>query len=244
MPYTQVYEDITRKCGNCGQTLVASEIKYGSLFLRSVLYCRTCNGCWTLDYLFRERCYVDKQLRADEVTWGISWACDCGCEWLCHATRIEVSVRFLQISFRCYGCRGSVARYYDLERHGFADVTGRITPLAFPYSQLNHNRTRYVGVKECDGMENCPRGQVRSLSDLAKLTQSDQIGGIVATVVENCPGMDAEQIAGCFGRLFGTAPVHISERTETTDRRNARRDLFQRLYKSTDDVQSQRLSGG
>lgn len=238
MPYTQVYEDITRRCDDCGQTLVATEIEVGS-FLRSVLYCRRCNERWTLDYLFSEGRYVRKQSSAREATWSIHWTCEHGCDYACHATRIEVSTRFLRISFRCNGCQGTTARYYDLERHGFADVTGRISRFEFPrYNKRSRNRHRHVGVKECEHMEQCPLTEVHGLSLLVKLTGSDRIGGVVATVVENCPGMNSREISGCFGRLFGTPPDDRSERQETVDRRDALRDSFRRAYERVTDKDS------
>jgi hypothetical protein len=39
---------------------------------------------------------------AAEPTWGVSWACESGCESSCCATRIEVSRRYLRIKSAAY----------------------------------------------------------------------------------------------------------------------------------------------
>ncbi len=238
MPYTHVYEDITRKCESCGRALVARTIEVSSELLRIAYHCNPCDSGCTAYYLLGDGCYANERIRfSGERTWKIRWACEHGCGWILDATRIETSAKFLRITFRCEQCHGQATRYYDLERHGFADVTGHVVPLVYPYNQpKSENRTWYAGVKECETMEHCPLLHVSRLAVLVNLGPvARRIGGIVATVVENCPGMDEQQIAGCFGRLLGTAPLHRSERKETSDLRDQQRESFRRAYQHADE---------
>lgn len=205
MPYTQCYEDITRTCEGCGRGLVASRVEVSFLLLRVVYYCVICEGEWrTYSYRFKERCFTEEEFRGDERTWCVSWACEGRCGWSSHATRIEMSSKFLRVSFRCIGCHGRATRYYDLEQHGYVDVTGRVVPLTYPfYDRKSINRGEYAGVKECEFMEHCPRYQVKHLANLVRLRPAPYRSGVVvATVAEVCPGMNDWQVESCYNRLF------------------------------------------
>jgi len=149
MPHTQCYENITRRCEGCARSLIAVEMVLGSQLLQTNLYCLTCAGSLTSYYYdVKERGYVDARCLAKEPRWSVSWLCESrsGCQISSSATRIEVSVRFLRIEFSCPTCLGRATRYYDLEHHGYADVTGRIVP-RFRNRFAARNYTQYVGAQ-------------------------------------------------------------------------------------------------
>jgi hypothetical protein len=77
----------------------------------------------------------------------ISWFCENGCQWTCYATQIQVSVRFLRLTFKCPTCLAGATRYYDLEERGFVDVTGRIASRA-RNKLSSKNYPDYLGVRQ------------------------------------------------------------------------------------------------
>jgi len=147
MPHAEYYEDITRRCEECARGLVATDIVLSSRLLRTTLCCLICPAYWTpYHYDLGEGRYLSERFLAAEPTWGVSWACESGCESSCCATRIEVSRLYLRIKFGCPTCHGTAIRYYDLEQHGYADITGRIVP-HFYNRYAARIYTSYVGAK-------------------------------------------------------------------------------------------------
>ena len=236
MPHNQAYEDITQTCEGCGRTVVAIQIEVSNWLLRTVLRCLNCEINRSAYYLFQERRYANQQFQPGDITRSVSWACEHGCQWLSHANRIEVSQSYLRMFFKCRVCRGTAIRYYDLEHHGYVDVTGRVVPLVFPYNRENSkNRTRHLAVKECESMVTCPRSQVRALANLVKIgVAPHRVHGVVAAVAENCPCMDDRQVRDCYTRLFARYPVGgpFSLKQERGEGDDSNMEFFQRAYRN------------
>jgi len=148
MPHIQCYEDLTMRCEYCSQTLFATEITVdANVQLHATLHCFTCResaGIHHYDSI--ASLWVDGPVVTTEPIWAVSWACSHDCQWLCRATRIEVSLQFFRISFQCFVCQGRAVRHYDLEEHGYADVNARIVPHRLNrYAPINY--TRYAGAR-------------------------------------------------------------------------------------------------
>jgi hypothetical protein len=124
--------------------MVATGIRLtAQLVLQAAFHCL---GCGSSDGIHSYDLKADRWVKevATEPAWEVQWQCEHDCQWSCHATRIEVSLRFLRIAFACVTCQGRATRFYDVEKQGYADVTGRIVSHA-ANRFASHNYGRYVG---------------------------------------------------------------------------------------------------
>lgn len=148
MPHTQHYEDVTMRCEYCAHSLFTTELAVtAQIQLQASFHCFTCRksaGIHHYDSI--ASLWVNGPFVTAEPIWDVSWACGIGCEWMCRATRIELTSRFLRIAFLCFVCNGRAIRYYDLGQHGYVDVNGRILSHRFNrYAPENY--TRYAGAQ-------------------------------------------------------------------------------------------------
>jgi hypothetical protein len=149
MPYSQQYEEIARECEACHgrRRLVIKRIQVSSRLIQLAYQCLTCGEGNGHCYDLTDRRWAEGQSIASGPTRDVLWSCENrGCEWSCYATRLEASLRFLRIAFRCPTCQGTAIRYYDLEQHGYVDVTGLVVPHSFNRFGAR-NYTRYVGAQ-------------------------------------------------------------------------------------------------
>ncbi len=222
MPFTQVYEDITPQCEvEANHLITIVGLETDSHVLRMRRRCLVCISESTLHYDLHNRRYVDKVSLKEMLQ--ISYACNRRwCDSVADVPKLEFGERHLRIQFRCRACRGRATRHYDLVQRGFADVTGRIVP-QFPNLWGPRNRCRYVGIRPCECRTECPRPEVRAVTQFHKLLDQPitPVRGIVSVVAEKCQALNERELTRCTDLLFGEKCSDIQ------------RELFQGTYKET-----------
>ena len=126
------------------------------------------------------------------------WACEAGCGIICEARRVEVSPRFLRITYRCSTCRALAIRYYDLEKRGYRALNGR------PDQGRNSARnidSYHFRKQQCRYASACPRAKVSRLLKTEDLEQQHM--DIAARIVQtHCRDLSEHELKCCFNRLF------------------------------------------
>ena len=194
-----------------GHVAVATSIEIKSTVLHLAIHCLNCQWSSSRDYDFNKGEYLAgcSAFAANESSWEVGWACEHGCGWMCHATRLEISVQFLRIAFACHLCHGKVTRYYDVRQHGYVDVTDHVIPNCCKYRRVSENATDYLGVQRCFRKLDCPVKSVRQLA--LSSSAMDNIDGLANAAAKHCSGMTYQELRHCFWMLFPSHPDELLE---------------------------------
>jgi hypothetical protein len=124
------------------------------------------------------------------------WACEGGCQLLCHAIRIATSPRFLRIDYKCPTCQSGFTRYFDLEQRCYVVTGGR--------PAHSRNVMRYAGARQCLGQMHCLCvGIARSLRHASDCVRVTKLARVVST---KCAGLCDDELRQCFVKLFDMTP--------------------------------------
>jgi len=129
------------------------------------------------------------------------WFCEAGCGWECELVRIETSVEFLRLTFKCPVCHSTVRRHFDLRSQGFVEGPG-VNP-DHSVNACNYVASHLFQGRDCPHREKCRR--VKRFLDSATCSENP-VEASASKLAGTLSGLGEEELKFCFACFHPGCP--------------------------------------